>query len=131
MVNKTQRRSRRVMGRQLARRAYHRAVGVLPMTDIDHLEAEVTKFFQRDWSAAQDFNVSVANGNNGRLDAMHCRSAIHDQRNQTVQLAENVLRGRRADSAKAICARSGHRLSKKPHDLIENRVRADSYCDCL
>jgi len=80
-------------------------------------------------TAAQDIDLASANSDNRRFNAMHSWSAIDDQWNATVQLIHNMLRGRGANAAEAICARSREWSTKGTNDFGENRMRTNSNCD--
>jgi len=58
-------------------------------------------------------------------------AGINNQRYATVELIENVLRGRGTDLTETIRARRGHRPAKRSNDFGKNRMRTDSNGDCV
>jgi hypothetical protein len=60
----------------LSRCAYNRGIGILP---IGHrLQADATQLFRGYWTAAQDIDLTVMHGDDGRFNAVRRRSSINN-----------------------------------------------------
>src|SRR5712691_5163954 len=105
------------------RRQLSRSGNLFCGNNLDFCEGR--QLFRGDRAAAQDVDLAVAHGDDGRFNSVLSRPGIDDQRDAAVEFMQNVLRGGGADSTETICARRSQRFSKRLKDLSEVRMRAD------
>src|SRR6185437_7721208 len=87
---------RRVMARQLTRRFR------MVRRAYDDYFAELAEFLLGNRTATKDFDAAVSQRDNRRFQSMSRRSGVDDERNQTIELCENMRRRRRTKPAKSV-----------------------------
>ena len=90
---------------------------------------ESLELFGCDRPAPQQFHSPISHRDDGRFNSMLGRARIDNERNSSLELIQNMLRGRRTDAAKSVCARCGQRRIECTNDFRKNRMRADSNSD--
>src|SRR3954464_15754398 len=72
------------------------------------------------WSAPQQFDAAVTEGDDRRLQTVSSWTAIDDERDETIEFFQNVSSRSRADSTKPVRAWSCYGASKGRDDFLEN-----------
>src|SRR4051812_14758433 len=113
------------MARQLARR-----LGISGRTE-NHDLSENAELLLRDRSATQHFDSAASKSDDRGLQTMERRSAIHDERNDAVELIEDVTGSGRTDPAESVGARCGQRSPEFGDDVSKDRMRTEADSDRL
>src|ERR1700674_725702 len=97
----------------------------------DDYFAEFRELLDRDRTAPQDFDPPVSKRHDCRFDSMYGRTGVDDQWNEAIKLFPDVLGSGGADPPESIRARCGERSAEFTNHLAEDRMRANSNCDCV
>ena len=89
------------------------------------------KHFARHSARAQQALCSVCKQDNCRLDPYRAVVRHEHGVDFAVKVVDNMLRGRRARSARQIGRRRGERAAGQAYDLARNRVRRHSHCNSV
>jgi len=81
--------------------------------------------------AAQDADLAIVHGDDGRFNSVFRWRPVDDERDSSAKVIHDMLRGRWTDMTESIRAWRSQRLIQFTHNLGEDRMRADSHRDCI